>query len=1072
MLIPLSTVALLCARWGACETAAVRLRLSNTTHSLQAADLGDGVYEVRTTGEDPYVVCEQVTQPFEHDRLFVLAFDYQCPDGLDFVEVFYGSPFHGDNRVVTDAVPAATDWRPFAVNLKTAPRGDWGPTVVDFRLDFGSGGQHVLKLRNLRLRAMTAEEVETEQRRKEEEKRQLEQLQRRIEQTLIAPAKIKDPGNMLSAVHSFADAGNVTKVSVVGKELDLATLVREYALQVSPSVSLPPALVVGEGDSPKNHTVVRILNRYGICEVQFLAYPAAVRGGVQVAAGKVIDGQPCIVTAPLSDAGVRSLRVFSRHGNWLSTLKVPPRLAPPYVVAVGDFLRSNVGDEIAVASATAEGDSLPVLLLSGSGKQLKTLEVRLPVAAKARLTLSTRSGKEGASLIVYPVGRPSFYLVDPESETVGSLSAELGANCTGVYRSAFADRPFAATVREPSFSTLQRLSADGRAEQRNVGERENLFWFTTGGPFKDVPEAKYTRHSLFAHLRTDFGSPVAGNPDFSRTDADYWAGKPYLEQVTSRLKSYDTDPPGCWEPCFTHRWFAGQAKKWASALDEETGLPKYTLVDRDNKAGTYGEFGNTDAFVTGTYAPGLEAIDCLYLHPQRLFLHELVKRFRANPEHFVAVEPNHEMEINAESETTHGDYNPAMIRGFYRYLLDLYGTLENVNRLFGAAFTPARFDAPRDLRRGPWDAYSEKNPYYLVWMRFMNYTIYRVVAGTYREALLAGFPPEAIKCHQIPDHYAIASLAAFSKPARRTTPIDWNLNAGVGFGCTKYGVWFNQPHNCVQGPNSSGFDAMVIGEYQSLHPDADVAFQQLQYLRDHGVQFIHCMAWPASHDRGFNASLKQALNKLVHEDKPRLGLTGGTGQVRAVNADGRQYDLVSLGMNRENTGLLKSVNADGSWEGSVYVVPFHAHVGIQPLAEQPVAGLSAEPLSYGPFDAIDAGNLVDLSFLAKSAGKAPSALSLKVYHHGIELPEQRLVLPLTPEWRHCRLQVRVQIDTDDLRLELGSGDAGGDSWLKDRAQLKDLTAVRHTEKTTKLKKGVFAGERHEGGVTFDVLPEG
>jgi hypothetical protein len=1039
------------------------------------ADLGDGVYEGRTTGEDPYVVCEQVTQPFDHERLFVLAFDYQCPDGLDFVEVFYGSPFHGDNRVVTDAVSAATDWRPFAVNLKAAPRGDWGPAVVDFRLDFGGGGQHALKLRNLRLRAMTAGEVEAEQRRKEEEKRQLEQLQRRVEQALIAPAKIRNPGNMLSAVHSFADAGNVTKVSVVGKELDLATLVREYAPQVPPSVSLPPALVVGEGDSPKNHTVVRLLNRYGLCEVQFLAYPPAVRGGVQVAAGRRADGGTVIAVAPLSDTSVAEVRLFGRYGNRLAAVAVPSTVKPPYRIAVGDFDPRTPGDEVAVLSSVPGGKTTPVRLYDALGDLRKEFVLEFPLPDPGRLlsasTFRARGKGPRDRLLLTPDTGREFYLVNPEARGAQRQRLTPAAPVTGAFQSAFTKTPFALTCREPLLSSLYRLASDDTLSKLNVGQRENLFWFTTGGPFKDVPEAEYTRHSLFAHLRTDFGSPVAGNPDFSRTDADYWAGKPYLEQVTGRLKSYDTDPPVCWEPCFTHRWFAGQAKKWASALDEETGLPKYTLVDRDGKTGTYGEFGNTDAFVTGTYAPGLEAIDCLYTYPQRLFLHELVKRFRANPEHFVAVEPNHEMEINAESETTHGDYNPSMIRGFYRYLLSLYGTLENVNRLFGTPFTPTRFDAPRDLQRGPWDAYSEKNPYYLVWMRFMNYTIYRVVASTYREALLAGFPPEAIKCHQIPDHYAIASLTAFSKPARRITPIDWNLNAGVGFGCTKYGVWFNQPHNCVQGPNSSGFDAMVIGEYQSLHPDADVAFRQLQYLRDHGVQFIHCMAWPESHDRGFNASLKEALGKLVQEDKPRLGLTGGTGQVRAVNAGGRQYDLVSLGTNRENTGLLKSVNADGSWEGSVYVVPFHAHVDLQLLSDQPAAELAAEPLSFGPFEGIDAGNLIDLSFLAKSADNARSALSLKVYHHGIELPEQRLVFPLTPEWRHCRLQVRVQLDTDDLRLELGSGDAAGDSWLKDRAQLKDLTVVRHTEKTTKLKKGVLAGERHEGGVTFDVLPE-
>ena len=61
--------------------------------------------------------------------------------------------------------------------------------------------------------------------------------------------------------------------------------------------------------------------------------------------------------------------------------------------------------------------------------------------------------------------------------------------------------------------------------------------------------------------------------------------------------------------------------------------------------------------------------------------------------------------------------------------------------------------------------------------------------------------------------------------------------------------------------------------------------------------------------------------------------------------------------------------------------------------------------------------------------------------------------------------------TDDLTLELGSGLVEEGTWGKERVQLRDVAAVRHTEKTLKLKKGILAGERHAGGVRFDVLPE-
>ena len=78
-------------------------------------------------------------------------------------------------------------------------------------------------------------------------------------------------------------------------------------------------------------------------------------------------------------------------------------------------------------------------------------------------------------------------------------------------------------------------------------------------------------------------------------------------------------------------------------------------------------------------------------------------------------------------------------------------------------------------------------------------------------------------------------------------------------------------------------------------------------------------------------------------------------------------------------------------------------------------------------------------------------------------------LRISAERRHYRCLVRVQIDTDDLRIELGSGDPGADTWLQQRVELTDLAVVRHTERTTKLNRGVFARARHEGGATFDVL---
>ncbi|MBI2302480.1 MAG: hypothetical protein HYU66_26540 [Armatimonadetes bacterium] len=342
-------------------------------------------------------------------------------------------------------------------------------------------------------------------------------------------------------------------------------------------------------------------------------------------------------------------------------------------------------------------------------------------------------------------------------------------------------------------------------------------------------------------------------------------------------------------------------------------------------------------------------------------------------------------------------------------------------------------------------------------MRFQSQCIYRIVAGTYREALLAGFPPEAVKCHQIPDLYAIASLTQFSRPAQRVTPVDWNLNAGTGYGFTRYGVWYQEEHNAAQGGHSSGQDLMVIGEYQSLTPDVEQAYQQLRYLRDHGVEFIHCMQWPEGHDQGYNAALTEALTRLAADDVPRPGIPGGTGQLRVWRDGGRTLELVSLGTGPGHTGLIKSIDSEGAWEGSVYVVPFHSHVEVTPLAVPAEADL-AKPLDLGRFEHLGAGNVVELSARVAARGDR-GELTLRVYHGDTELPGCRLVVPVARQPRPVRLLVRVQMDTDSLRVRLDGA-----------VRLTGLQATLQAEQTTKLKQGIFAGRRHAGGVTFDALP--
>ena len=109
-----------------------------------------------------------------------------------------------------------------------------------------------------------------------------------------------------------------TSVSVDDRDLDLASQIEDFRPHTGlPPVDLGPRLVVGQGGSSSNHTLIRVLNHYGIAELQFLAYPSSVRGGVYVAAGRLFEISLCWLNAS-------RLRV----SNLIATAWVPHTAGP------------------------------------------------------------------------------------------------------------------------------------------------------------------------------------------------------------------------------------------------------------------------------------------------------------------------------------------------------------------------------------------------------------------------------------------------------------------------------------------------------------------------------------------------------------------------------------------------------------------------------------------------------------------------------------------------------------------------------------------------------------------------
>ena len=90
---------------------------------------------------------------------------------------------------------------------------------------------------------------------------------------------------------------------------------------------------------PENHTVIRILNKHGICEFQFLAYPPQIKGGVNVNVGKIFGKENNIVVNPISAKNVNEIKTGDR-----AAISMPDVVVGKHIEE-GDVLENYISDD-------------------------------------------------------------------------------------------------------------------------------------------------------------------------------------------------------------------------------------------------------------------------------------------------------------------------------------------------------------------------------------------------------------------------------------------------------------------------------------------------------------------------------------------------------------------------------------------------------------------------------------------------------------------------------------------------------------------------------------------------------
>ncbi len=338
------------------------------------------------------------------------------------------------------------------------------------------------------------------------------------------------------------------------------------------------------------------------------------------------------------------------------------------------------------------------------------------------------------------------------------------------------------------------------------------------------------------------------------------------------------------EPCFTHRWnkIPG-TRNLQNYVNSYTGAHDYISIGKNGEASEYLELDSS--FYIGTYADGILDLAKLRLYPLRSFLRTMAVEFRGengNPEHLVGVSPVHEHEINVPGSV--GDYNQHMVQGFRLYLLQQFGSLEQINQKLGTMFASVdEIDPPRDSGRGEWDLY--QGDYFTQWALYNRYIVSKRIIEAYREALIAGYPPESISAHQIPEGDAVSGFWDRQIPV---FPPLMSSTCGTAYGGTRYGYIVNSGDNWINVANRAGQWNISIGEYCALQG------QRIRRVHTVGVyvetrrRMLHHITFSDEQ----SLAEKGAIEQLAEKNMPRPGYTGGTTSSMGVSRDGVTYNII------------------------------------------------------------------------------------------------------------------------------------------------------------------------------------
>lgn len=193
-------------------------------------------------------------------------------------------------------------------------------------------------------------------------------------------------------------------------------------------------------------------------------------------------------------------------------------------------------------------------------------------------------------------------------------------------------------------------------------------------------------------------------------------------------------------------------------------------------------------------------------------------------------------------------------------------------------------------------------------------------------------------------------------------------------------------------------------------------------------------------------------------------MAGGVGTVIPFSRGDQRYNIAVIGKGSEKRGLIKSLHQDGTWEGSLYSVPFRTQIEVEPVESTQRSTGEGRLLRFGPVTGMDSGTQLSLVIeFTDLPGSRPVSFRVVSEATGSPLPglSGEVLLPGTDST--LRYALRGQLPMEPFRVEFVYPRTA-DSIIQEAQLEMDAFARIHRQE--------YSGRPHRGGITLALLPPG